>query len=181
MRPDLYLGRELPVLRGSTERSVKYEESVDSFTPFAGLQGGVNKFETTNEIDFSLYRDEAVHHHPVAQHQHEPVKNEIFPTLPPVSSVSVFPNEARSRTKTRPKQDAYLFSVEDPDEGWTTLPSRKKKKPKSSLSRICTFLPRANAFHVLWQYAYSISCAEVYEAISFAGPSTDTEIGENAR
>jgi hypothetical protein len=179
MRPDIYLDREMAVLRGSSERNVKLEDSVDSFTPFAGLQGGVNKFETTNEIDFSLYRDETAHHHPVALHQHEPVKNEIFPTLPPVSTVSVFPNEVR--TKTRPKQDAYLFSAEDPDEEWTTLPSRKKKKPKSSLSRICTFLPRADALNILWQYAYSISCAEVYEAISFARPSTDTEIGENAR
>ncbi|KAF8810927.1 hypothetical protein BYT27DRAFT_7253232 [Phlegmacium glaucopus] len=35
-----------------------------------------------------------------------------------------------TQVKSYPKRDAYQHSTEDPDESWTTLPPRKKRKPK---------------------------------------------------
>lgn len=35
-----------------------------------------------------------------------------------------------TQAKSHPKRDAYQYSTEDPDEEWTTLPSRKKGKLK---------------------------------------------------
>ena len=41
------------------------------------------------------------------------------------------PEDASSGfTQAKAKRDAYQYPIEDPDEEWTTLPSRKKRKSK---------------------------------------------------
>ena len=49
--------------------------------------------------------------------------------------------------KKRPRKDAYDISVVDPDEEWSTLPSRKKFKPRFEVTKrrvllsLLTFYP----------------------------------------
>ncbi|KAF9480935.1 hypothetical protein BDN70DRAFT_920174 [Pholiota conissans] len=108
----------------------KYEEIVNPDLHLRFTEG-INKFEAIDRADLDLYPNETVVH-PMAPRRQEPFEQPAT-ILPPASEVSIFPTE--SRVKARPKRDAYHFSAEDPDEEWSTLPSRKKTK-----QRCCRYL-----------------------------------------
>lgn len=60
--------------------------------------------------------------------------------IPDDSSSSV------TQVKSYPKRDAYQFPTEDPDEEWTTLPSKKRKRKPKFSPVFVIFLPVLTSF-----------------------------------
>ncbi|KAF8970102.1 hypothetical protein BDZ97DRAFT_1914811 [Flammula alnicola] len=127
----------VPVVR-QIERSIKREDAFEDFTPLNAGEALGNKIEITDER-FNQQHPPATK----AQLGHSLRPRVSSSPSPPKASTSKLqpahlssPVNTLRRYPVRPQpiQDAYNFSATDLDEEWSTLPSRKRKKPKFSSS-----------------------------------------------
>ena len=125
----------------TTARAVKYEDEYDADLQFPvsrSTDDHIAKYELPQEPqptftdDTEIYTDQHFGA-PAVRHQIQPQIEPVKPLLPISSFARPAPElftRLQAKRSAAAQRDAYTFAANDPDDAWSTLPARKKTRPK---------------------------------------------------